>query len=73
MSESRELKWDTAVGLDYKPYLTEWPADSGRIKVTPHDFPPLFKNTKLISEYDLEGHGDGFQIFLNAVRWVESR
>jgi len=62
MSESKAVKWDTAVGLDYKPYLTEWPADSGRIKVTPHDFPPLFKNTKLVSEYDLEGRGDGFQI-----------
>lgn len=55
-------KWDTAVGLDYKPYLKEWPANSGRIKVKPHEFPPLIKNTKLISEYDLEGRGDGFQI-----------
>lgn len=55
-------KWDTSVGLDYKPYLREWPVGSGHIKVTPHNFPPLVKNTRLVSEYDLEGRGDGFQI-----------
>ena len=50
-------KWDTSLGLDYsnpmvffqKPYKH-------------HDFEPLFKRTKLITQYDMEGRGDGFQI-----------
>jgi hypothetical protein len=57
-----EKTWDTATGLDYGPYPKMWPASSGRLAVKPHDFPPLAKNTKLVSEYDLEGRGDGFQI-----------
>ena len=52
-------------GLDYKPFLTEWPPDSHRVKVTPHEFRPLSKNTRLVSEYDMEDlgvPGDGFQL-----------
>ncbi|HUI86422.1 MAG TPA: hypothetical protein VLY21_04625 [Nitrososphaerales archaeon] len=51
-------KWDVSRGLDYsggseislgQPYVH-------------HDYPPLHKNTKLISQYDLEGRGDTSEI-----------
>ena len=61
MSKTK-AKWDTSLGLDYTPYQTEWPASTGKEVVKPHEFPPLFKNTKLLSETDLEGRGDGFQM-----------
>ena len=57
-----KVKWDTSNGLDYKPYLTEWPASTKKEIVKPHKFPPLFKDTKLLSETDLEGRADGFQL-----------
>ncbi|HUI85582.1 MAG TPA: hypothetical protein VLY21_00305 [Nitrososphaerales archaeon] len=51
-------KWDTSTGLDYggaSPLVfTE--------KYVHHDFPPLFKNTKLVSQCDLEGKGDAVQL-----------
>jgi hypothetical protein len=52
-------------GLDYKPWMTEWPASTHRHKVTPHEFPPLAKNTTLVGEYDFRDlgvPGDGFQL-----------
>jgi hypothetical protein len=50
-------KWDTTCGLDYSKPLEFWPKPYKH-----HDFDPLFKRTKLISQYDMEGRGDGFQI-----------
>ena len=57
-----KAKWDTSLGLDYSGWRT---AKFGRPNYNGYvhsDFPPLFKNTKLISQYDLEGKGDGFQL-----------
>lgn len=51
-------KWDVARGLDYsggEPFPLP-------VKYTHHDFPPLFKNTRLLSDTDLEGRGDTFQM-----------
>jgi hypothetical protein len=53
-----KAKWDTSLGLDYsQPPLAFFPEN-----YTHHEFPPLFKGTKLISQYDMEGRGDGFQL-----------
>ena len=57
MSKSKAAKWDTSLGLDYSIP----PPAIGHV-YKDHDFPPLFKNTKLISQSDLEGRGDGFQL-----------
>lgn len=51
-------KWDVATGLDY----SGGPSRFRPVKYTHHDFPPLFKNTKLISQSDLGGRGDASQI-----------
>lgn len=58
MSE-KQAKWDTSLGMDYSCYFN---IPKYGISYSPHDFPPLFHNTRLISQYDLEGRGDGFQI-----------
>ena len=51
-------KWDTARGLDYSvPGSVVF-----KSKYVHHDFPPLFKNTRLISSCDLEGKGDAVQL-----------
>jgi len=50
-------KWDTATGLDYSGTCAR-----ARPKYTHHDFPPLFKNTELISQCHLEGRGDAAQV-----------
>ena len=50
-------KWDTSCGLDWSDPMQFWPKPYKH-----HDFEPLFKRTKLISQYDMEGRGDGFQI-----------
>ena len=51
-------KWDPATGLDYSGQ----PPEIFKTKYVHHDFPQLFKNTKLISQNDLEGRGDTTQI-----------
>ena len=56
-----KAKWDTSLGLDYSYYHTPKPKTHHHQYVH-HDFPPLFKNTKLISQSDLDGRGDGFQL-----------
>ena len=50
-------RWDTATGLDYSDPRQFFPKPYKH-----HDFEPLFKKTKLIAQYDMEGRGDGFQI-----------
>jgi len=50
-------KWDTSCGLDFSDPLVFWPKPYKH-----HDFEPLFKKTKMISQYDLEGRGDTFQV-----------
>lgn len=50
-------KWDTSCGLDFSDPLEFWPRPYKH-----HEFDPLFKRTKLISQYDMEGRGDGFQL-----------
>jgi len=56
-----KAKWDTSLGLDYSPFL-KTPKSPTRAYYIPHQFPPLFKNTKLISQSDLDGRGDTFQL-----------
>ena len=50
-------RWDTATGLDYSNPREFFPKPYKH-----HDYEPLFKRTKLIAQYDMEGRGDGFQI-----------
>jgi len=51
-------KWDVSQGLDY----------SGGSEIslgqpyTHHEYPPIFKNTSLVSQSDLEGRGDTAEI-----------
>ena len=54
-------KWDTTLGLDYSEFHKPYPKTPHHQYVH-HQFPPLFKNTKVISHYDIEGKGDGFQL-----------
>ncbi|MFX1508513.1 MAG: hypothetical protein ACFFDC_20725, partial [Promethearchaeota archaeon] len=56
-------KWDTSLGLDYSgsyksPKYSVYP----NMTFTPHNFPPFFINTKLISQSALDGRGDTFQL-----------
>lgn len=54
-------KWDVSTGLDYSGAAAFWKFP-GRIPYTHHNYPPLFKNTRLISQSDLMGRGDTAQI-----------
>lgn len=51
-------KWDVATGLDYSGS----PPEVFKSKYIHHDFPPLIKNIKIVSQSDLEGRGDAAQV-----------
>lgn len=67
MSKTKAIKYETdqTTGLDYSEVISlrdKQPKRPDRVYYTPHQFPPLFKNTKLLSQYDLEGRGETFGI-----------